>query len=92
MSNALQTIDLDLLTMASGGNGASPGGFTENAGPNQMAVSGNISVETPVGIKASGQGSYQSAETDYSRCISSAVGGGAKPADFAAICGKPGGQ
>lgn len=91
MSNSLQTIDLDLLSMASGGNGGTPG-FTEGAGPNQMSVSGNISVETPVGIKASGQGSYQSAETDYSRCISTAVAGGAKPTDFAAICGKPGGQ
>jgi hypothetical protein len=85
MSNGLQTIDLFLLERASGGAG-------EGAGPNQTNINGNISVETPVGIKASGQGSYQSAETDYARCLGLAAAGGAKPADFAAICGKPGGQ
>jgi hypothetical protein len=85
MTNGLQTIDLFLLERASGGAG-------EGAGPNQTNVSGNISVETPVGIKASGQGTYQSAETDYARCLGLAAAGGAKPADFAAICGKPGGK
>lgn len=82
--NELQTIDLGLLSLASGGAG-------EGAGPNQTNISGEISVQTPVGIKASGQGSYQSAETDYARCLGLAAAGGAKPADFSAICGLPGG-
>ncbi|MEZ4361116.1 MAG: hypothetical protein R3B48_13105 [Kofleriaceae bacterium] len=80
MNNELQTIDLLLLETASGG---------ANEGPNQTNISGNINVETPVGIKASGQGTYSSAETDYARCIGMAAAGGAKPADFAGICGKP---
>ena len=83
--NELQTIDLGLLSLASGGAG-------EGAGPNQTNISGEISVQTPVGIKASGQGSYQSAETDYARCLGLAAAGGAKPADFSAICGLPGGS
>lgn len=83
--NQLQTIDLGLLSLASGGAG-------EGAGPNQTNISGEISVQTPVGIKASGQGTYQSAETDYARCLGLAAAGGAKPADFAAICGLPGGK
>ncbi len=87
--NQLETIDISLLGLASGGNGPA---MMEGAGPNQTSISGNISVETPVGIKASGQGSYQSGETDYARCLGLAAAGGAKPADFSAICGKPGGQ
>lgn len=83
--NELQTIDLGLLSLASGGAG-------EGAGPNQTNISGEISVQTPVGIKASGQGSYQSSETDYARCLGLAAAGGAKPADFSAICGLPGGS
>lgn len=82
--NELQTIDLGLLSLASGGAG-------EGAGPNQTNISGEISVQTPVGIKASGQGTYQSAETDYARCLGLAAAGGAKPSDFSAICGLPGG-
>lgn len=83
--NELQTIDLGLLSLASGGAG-------EGAGPNQTNISGEISVQTPVGVKASGQGSYQSSETDYARCLGLAAAGGAKPADFSAICGLPGGS
>jgi hypothetical protein len=78
--STLQTIDLSDLERATGGAGE---------GPNQTTVNGNITVETPVGIKASGQGSYQSTETDYARCIGLAAAGGAKPAEFPGICGKP---
>jgi hypothetical protein len=81
MSNALQSIDMFLLERATGGG--------EGVGPNQTTVNGDITVETPVGIKASGKGSYQSTETDYARCIGLAAAGGAKPTDFPAICGKP---
>lgn len=77
---ALQTLDFDQLSLATGGAGE---------GPNQTNISGNISVQTPVGINASGQGSYQSTETDYARCVGMAAAGGAKPADFPAICGLP---
>ncbi len=80
--SALQTLDFDQLALATGGAGE---------GPNQTNISGNISVQTPVGVSASGQGSYQSSETDYARCVGMAVAGGAKPVDFPAICGLPGG-
>jgi hypothetical protein len=82
MSNQLQTIDLSVLALATGGEG----------GPNQTTVSGDLTVETPVGVKASGKGTYQSTETDYARCIGLAAAKGAKPADFPAICGKPPGS
>jgi hypothetical protein len=80
MSSALQTLDLFQLSTATGGAGE---------GPNQTVISGDISVQTPVGISASGQGSYRSAETDYARCVGMAVAGGAKPVDFPAVCGLP---
>lgn len=78
--SVLPTIDLSLLSLASGGNGQ---------GPNQTTVEGNIQVKTPIGVEASGQGRYQSTETDYARCIGTAAAGGAKPADFPTICGLP---
>ncbi|HRC54291.1 MAG: hypothetical protein IPI49_21200 [Myxococcales bacterium] len=82
MSNVLPTIDLSFLERATGGNG-------DGGGANQTTINGNLTVKTPMGIEASGQGSYQSRETDYARCIGMAASGGAKPADFPAICGKP---
>ena len=86
MSNVLPTIDLSLLARATGG------ADTTGGGPNQTDISGNLTVKTPMGIEASGQGSYQSRETDYARCIGMAAAGGAKPADFPTICGKPTGN
>ncbi|MEZ4361401.1 MAG: hypothetical protein R3B48_14540 [Kofleriaceae bacterium] len=80
MSNELQTLDLFALSTVSGG---------ADEGPNQTTVSGNIKVETPVGISASGEGTYRSTETDYARCVGLAAAGGAKPADFPSICGLP---
>jgi hypothetical protein len=77
--STLQTIDLADLALATGGAD----------GPNKTSVNGNITVETPVGVKAKGEGSYQSTETDYARCIGLAAAGGAKPAEFPTICGKP---
>lgn len=85
MSNSLPSIDLSLLELASGGNG-------DGGGPNQTSISGTISGRTPVGVEVSGQGSYQSRETDYARCLGAAMSGGAKPADLPAICGKPPGS
>lgn len=79
----LEVIDLSLLSHATGGAGE---------GPNQTRVEGEISVKTPVGIQASGKGSYQSSETDYARCIGIAANNGVKPADFPSICGLPGGS
>lgn len=78
--SALQTLDFDQLSRATGGTGE---------GPNQTTITGNVSVQTPVGISASGEGSYQSTETDYARCVGMAAAGGAKPVDFPAICGLP---
>ena len=79
--SVLPTIDLSLLSRATGGAGQ---------GPNQTTIEGDIKVKTPVGIEASGKGSYQSSETDYARCVGLAAANGAKPADFPAICGLPG--
>ncbi len=84
MSHLLPTIDLSLLERATGGNG--------DGGPNQTNITGELKVKTPMGVEASGQGSYQSRETDYARCIGTAMSGGAKPADLPAICGKPPGS
>ncbi len=78
--STLQTLDLFQLSQATGGAGE---------GPNQTNINGDIKVQTPVGISASGQGSYQSTETDYARCVGMAAAGGAKPTDFPAICGLP---
>ena len=80
MSLALQTLDLFQLSTATGGAGE---------GPNQTTISGDITVQTPVGISASGQGSYQSSETNYARCVGMAAAGGAKPAECPSICGLP---
>lgn len=81
--SALESLDLSLLSSVSGGAGE---------GANQTIISGDIQVRTPVGVVASGQGTYQSTETDYARCIGVASKGGAAPAEWPAICGTPQGS
>ncbi len=78
--SALEPLDLSLLSCVSGGAGE---------GPNQTVISGDIKVQTPIGVAASGQGTYQSTETDYARCIGLASKGGAAPSEWPAICGSP---
>ncbi|HRC55056.1 MAG: hypothetical protein IPI49_21240 [Myxococcales bacterium] len=78
--SVLPTIDLSLLSRASGGNGE---------GANRTVIEGDIKVKTPLGIEASGKGSYQSSETNYARCVGLAAANGAKPVEFPSICGMP---
>ena len=77
--NELTTIDLATLDTVAGGE----------AGPNQTNVSGNISVQTPVGVSVSGQGQYNSSRTDYAQCLDMVRGANGTPQDMKAICGLP---
>jgi hypothetical protein len=63
-------IHLDLVSLITVTGGEDTGTFGPGAGPNRTKAEGQLSVETPVGIKVTGNGKYESAESNYGLCMS----------------------
>lgn len=56
----------ELVTVTGGEDG---GIFANGAGPNRMSAEGEVSVDTPVGVKVKGQGKYQESSSDFATCL-----------------------
>ena len=75
----LATISLENLDTACGGQ-------------NSTEAKGNIGVDLQGKAKIGIQGEFKSNRTNYATCLKTMAGAGAKPAEIAAACGKPGGS
>jgi len=73
---------LELVTVT---GGEDAGTFGPGAGPNRTKAQGQLSVDTPVGLKVSGTGTYESAQSNYATCMSSQPKG-TSGADMAKNC------
>ncbi|HMG24319.1 MAG TPA: hypothetical protein VK607_23450 [Kofleriaceae bacterium] len=64
---AFEAIDLIELITVTGGEDT--GTFGPGAGANRTKISGDLKVKTPLGIEASGNGTYETARNNYGTCM-----------------------
>ncbi len=63
MKNDFEAIDPSALVTVTGGVDGPEGG------PNRMKAEGELDVETPIGVKIKGKGSYEQQQTNYAKCL-----------------------
>jgi hypothetical protein len=67
---AFEAIELrELVTVTGGGEGQDTGTFGPGAGPNRVHANGDLKVKTPLGLELSGNGTYDSARSDFGACL-----------------------